>query len=206
MKGSIYQIRRASADDLPRLTVLWTHNSLPAAELEKRFTEFQLIESPEGQLTGAIGLRVVDRQGLVHSEAFLDFGLADTLRPMVWERIKNVARAHGLYRLWTMETAPYWRQEGFSAADDEVIRKLPESFGPIQNRWLGIKLRDEVVLDEFLAKELGAFKKAEREHNDRLLQQARMLKGMATLIAVAAFILVMFGLYYLFKRQAFSQP
>jgi N-acetylglutamate synthase-like GNAT family acetyltransferase len=204
MNGSAHHLRRASADDVPGLLALWQTSGLPAGDLEKRFTEFQLIEDAEGRILGAAGLRVQEQQGHFHSEAYADFGQADTLRPLLWRRMKNVAGSHGLYRLWTTETAPYWRQEDFVSADGEILAKLPASFGPREGRWLTFKLRDEVVLDQFLAGELLAFKKEEQERNAELLRQAGTFKALATLIALLAFVLVALAIFHMFRRQMFS--
>ena len=206
MNGVGYHSRRASADDLPQLVLLWQNNALCAVELEKRFTEFQLAEDATGRLVGAIGLRVHQQHGMLHSEAYPDFGLVDTLRPLLWERIRNVAGSNGLVRLWTLESAPYWRQEDFVAADDEMLAKLPEDFGSKENCWHTLKLRDELALDDLLAKEFAVFKKTERARNEQLLQQARFLKGLATLIAFGALVLVAYAIYHLFQRNPPSAP
>jgi hypothetical protein len=115
-----------------------------------------------------------------------------------------VAGSHGLFRLWTTESAPYWRQEDFVVADGEILARLPSAFGPPEERWLTFKLRDEVVLDEFLAGELEAFKRAERERNADLLQKARTFKGLATFLAFLVFVLVALALYHMFRRQMFT--
>src|SRR5947207_1815499 len=110
---NVYQVRRATVDDLPQLIVLRKAAHLPATDLEKRFTEFQVVENAEGKLAAAIGLQISQQQGLLHSEMVLDFSLADKLRPRLWERVEKVAANHGLFRVWTQETAPYWKQTGF---------------------------------------------------------------------------------------------
>ena len=51
----------------------------PVADLARRVTEFQVAEDAEGRLVGAAGLQVAERQGLIHSEVFEDFALADQL-------------------------------------------------------------------------------------------------------------------------------
>ena len=55
MNGSTYRIRRATLDDLDALRPLWESMRLPVADLERRLIEFQVAESPEGKIVGAIG-------------------------------------------------------------------------------------------------------------------------------------------------------
>jgi hypothetical protein len=52
MSTSQPQARRATIDDLSKLTPLWRAEGLAAHELEKRFKEFQLIEGPDGDILG----------------------------------------------------------------------------------------------------------------------------------------------------------
>lgn len=61
---------------------------LPADKLEKRLTEFQVIESEDGQLAGAIGLQVIRQHGLLHSEAYTDFSVADEARQLFWSAFR----------------------------------------------------------------------------------------------------------------------
>src|SRR5437773_781501 len=103
-----YRVRRATLDDVKTLSALWQTMRFPSGELEKRVTEFQVAESTDGKLLGALGLQIAGRQGRLHSEAFSDFALADTLRPLLWERLQAVASNHGLVRLWTQERTPFW--------------------------------------------------------------------------------------------------
>ena len=57
MDSSDLTVRRATLDDLPTLLGLWEVNRLPALELERRLTEFQVVSRPDGVVVGAIGLR-----------------------------------------------------------------------------------------------------------------------------------------------------
>ena len=73
-----------------------------------------------------------------------DFALSDTLRPLLWERMEIVAANNGLFRLWTEESAPFWRKHaGFSPAPGETLKRLPEVFGAAHEKWLALRLRDE---------------------------------------------------------------
>src|SRR2546428_4985210 len=129
MDSSNYRVRRATLDDLAQLTGLWQAMRLAVPDLGKRITEFQVAEAPDGKLVGVVALQVTARQGRIHSESFVDFSLADKLRPVLWERLQSVARNHGLLRLWSQEKAPFWSHCGMAAADAETMQKLPSLRG-----------------------------------------------------------------------------
>ena len=105
MNPPSHQVRRATLDDLQALVALWQVAGLPALELEKHFTDFQVVARTDGPLIGAIGLHVQGHHGKLHSEAFFHPEQQDEFRPQIWERIQMVARNHGLTRLWTRESA-----------------------------------------------------------------------------------------------------
>ena len=86
-----YRVRRATLDDLEPLTNLWQSMHLPVDELAKRITDFQIVENADSELVGAIAIQMLERQGRVHSEAFTDFGVAEHVRPQVWDRLQSVA-------------------------------------------------------------------------------------------------------------------
>jgi N-acetylglutamate synthase-like GNAT family acetyltransferase len=46
MKSANLRIRRATVDDLAALKDIWASMRLPPDELEKRLTEFQVVENP----------------------------------------------------------------------------------------------------------------------------------------------------------------
>ncbi len=125
VSSSKYRVRRATLDDLGHLTAMWQPMQFPVDDLAKRVTEFQVAESPDGKVLGAVGLQIAERQGLVHSEAFSDFALAEHLRPLLWDRVHAVATNHGLLRVWTREQAPFWNHCGLLQADAEALQKLP---------------------------------------------------------------------------------
>lgn len=199
-----YRLRRATTDDLPQLLSLWQAAQLPVAPLEKRFTEFQVVEDLEGNLVAAMGLQVVPQQGMVHSETFADFSLAEKIRPLLWERVEKVAANHGLFRLWTQETAPFWKQAGFNTASSEVLVKRPANFASDPKRdWLVLQLKAEAASPINLDKEFERFKESERANTEDLYSQAKMLKWLATIIAiiVAVFSIIMLIRFLTFMRR-----
>ncbi len=200
MNSSDYHVRRATLDDIGQLTALWNAMNFPAAELAKRPTEFQVTEGADGKLVGLVGLQIAERQGRIHSEAFKDFALADQLRPLLWERIHAVAANHGLLRLWTQEQAPFWNHCGLVKADAEALEKLPANWRGPSSDWLTLKLREDIAAAISLDKEFALFKESEKQRTQRTFQQARILKMIATFIALALLVLVVAGAFYVVRK------
>lgn len=188
-------------DDRNALVALWEGMKLPSGDLEKRLTEFQVAATDEGQILGALGVRILGKQAMVHSEAFLDFSQADTLREALWERAQSLANNHGLVRLWTLEQAPFWRRSGLSAAGTEELEKLPQEWSHLGASWLTLKLREDVEEVLNLDKEFALFMESERDRSRQMMDQAKMLKLLATLLAIGLFVIVIgFGFYFVSKN------
>jgi N-acetylglutamate synthase-like GNAT family acetyltransferase len=184
MSQPVYQVRRAIVDDLPGLQALWESMHLPAAELVSRLKEFQVVVSEEGALLGALGMEINGRYGRIHSEAFADFAHAEILRDGLWERMKSLAANHGLARLWTGETAPFWKQNGFQVADANLMNKLPPVWAALQEDWLTLKLRDEEALAKSLDKEFETLKREAAEKTEKTLRMAKFWNFVATALAI----------------------
>ena len=201
MSSANYRVRRATLDDIGQLTSLWESMKYPVEDLGKRITEFQVAEDGEGKVVGALGLQMAERQGLLHSEAYTDFALTDALRPLLWERIQAVATNHGLLRLWTQERAPFWAHCGLAPANDEALAKLPVLWKDRPGNWLSLKLKEDVQAVISADKEFALFMASEKERTERAFQQARMLKFIATLIALALLVLVIAGAIVVFRHN-----
>jgi N-acetylglutamate synthase-like GNAT family acetyltransferase len=200
MLSSNYSVRRATLDDIGQLVELWKLMRFPVDELGKRITDFQIVEAEDGKLLGAVGLHIAERQGRIHSEAFTDFAHADPLRPALWERLHSVAVNHGLLRFWTQEQAPFWTHCGLAKADDETMAKLPLLFRGSPLPWLTLKLKDDIGAVISADKEFALFMASEKERTERAFQHARILKIIATLIALALFALVITGAFLLLRK------
>jgi len=189
-------------DDLPRLGELWANAHLAAGELEKQFTDFQVAEDETGQVVAAVALHIEGSHGRVHSETFADFGLTDTLRPALWQRLQTVAQNHGLFRLWTLESAPWWKKgAGFSAVTDDILLKLPASYGERSAAWLTLRLKDESADPDRLDKELAAFKEAEKLRREKLLYRGQVVRIIATLISALVLIGALILLIWVVKHR-----
>jgi N-acetylglutamate synthase-like GNAT family acetyltransferase len=201
MEGGNLRVRRATVDDLPQLRTLWQAQLPDVAGLERRVTEFQVVESPEGQILAAVALAMEQGHGLVHSEVFSDFAGADHYRALLWERLEQVARNHGLYRVWTREEAPFWARCGMHLAEETVLAQLPEPWRALKGRWLTLQLREPPPEGLSIEKEFELFMQAERMRTQALLERARWIKKVATLIALILAVLVLGAAWYLLQRR-----
>jgi N-acetylglutamate synthase-like GNAT family acetyltransferase len=204
MNSSDFRVRRATLDDIGKLTEMWQSMHFIADDLARRITEFQVAESADGKLLGGLGLQIIERQGLIHSEAFTDFAYAEHLRPMLWDRVHTVAANQGLLRLWTREQAPFWNHCGLVKPDAEALEKLPAAWRGPSAGWLTLKLRDDV--DAVLAadKEFAVFMQSEKQRTARVMRRARALKIVATVSAVVLFCLVFAGLVYIVFHHSYA--
>jgi hypothetical protein len=196
-----YRVRRATLDDIGPLIGLWQSMHFPAEELAKRITEFQVAESAEGVLLGGVGLQIVERQGRIHSEGFTDFAVADHVRPLLWDRLQNLSANQGLLRIWTQETAPFWNHCGLVRATGEVMELLPAAWRDLPPAWRTLKLRDDVEKIITADKEFAVFMESERARSQRVLRHGRVIKVVATLIALAIFLPVLIWVCVLVLRN-----
>lgn len=196
------QVRRATIEDIPQIVALWQQENVPGVELEKRFKEFQVVQGSQGELLGAIGLQISGNQGRLHSEAFLHPEQADGLRQKLWDRISLVGQNFGLVRVWIESQAPFWHHTvGFAPANAEALAKFPAEFGTASDGWWVLQLREEGAAAAIsIDKEFAMFREAERERTEKLFRQARVLKLLAAVIAVAVFGLVAVWAFLFFKN------
>jgi N-acetylglutamate synthase-like GNAT family acetyltransferase len=196
-----FQIRRATVDDLPRLKELWLAAQFPAADLEKRFTEFQVAQNSQGEVVAALAIQLAGADAKIHSETFADFALSDALRPLFWERVQLLARNHLLYCVWTEESAPFWRKDaGFSIPAADLLNRLPAAFGPAHGGWLALRLREETADPKVLEAQFALFRETERSRREKLLQRAELLKMAGTGVAVLLFLFAL-GVLIWFVRH-----
>lgn len=195
------RVRRATLDDLPQLMGIWGAMQFPLDELSRRVTEFQVATGPAEEVLGAIGLQIAERQGLIHSEGFADFAMAEGLRPMFWERLHSVATNHGLVRLWTQEEAPFWSHCGLGKAGPEALEKLPAAWRGLGGGWLALKLKEDIEEVISADREFALFMEAERQRTARTFGHARALKLLATLLALGLLLFVILGAIMLLRKN-----
>jgi N-acetylglutamate synthase-like GNAT family acetyltransferase len=201
-----YQVRRATFEDLPALRALWQSMQIPLADLDKRHTEFQVAVAPQGEIVGALGLRILRQHGWLYHEAYTDFALADQVRPTFLERIRALASNHGVFRLWTHERAPFWTRTGFELASPEALKRLPGEWAHEGSNWYTWQLKDEDAIVS-LEKELALFMESEKRETERAFEQARTIKRVATWIALFFGAIVCgAAIYLLLKHPEWLSP
>jgi N-acetylglutamate synthase-like GNAT family acetyltransferase len=177
-------IRRATVDELPALKSLWLAARLPADELENRLTEFQVVEA-DGQFAGALGLQILRQHARLHSEDYTDFAVADAARELFWERIQNLAANHGVFRIWTQETSPFWTRWGFQPANADTLARLPDEWKHLEGCWLTLALKNEDVINDALKNQFGSFMDAEKKQTAQVAKQARKIRVFFTVVFFA---------------------
>jgi N-acetylglutamate synthase-like GNAT family acetyltransferase len=197
-----YRVRRATIEDLPTLHYLWATMGLPAAELQHRLTEFQLVVDAQGGLLGGLGFELAGRDGRLHSEVFSDFGYADHFRPLLLERVQKLALSHSVSRVWIQETAPFYPHNGFQAATAEDLHTLPPTWQALPGRWLWQRLREEPNPAQ-VEQQLEALMAHERAQTEALARRARTVKQLATMLAlILAFFVIATAVYMISKNPA----
>jgi N-acetylglutamate synthase-like GNAT family acetyltransferase len=197
-------VRRANVDDLPGLKQLWERARFQVLDIEKHLTEFQVATTPDGDLLGSMALRIQGKHGHLHHEAFIQPERADDARPWLWQRFQILARNHGLVRLWTLESSPFWHQSGFAEADADLLKKLPAEFGDPHARWYTLALREESAQAISLEKEFELFQQTQRASTEQVFAHARRIKTLAYVLTAIVGLIVAVGLFFVFLRTTRS--
>jgi hypothetical protein len=112
-----------------------------------------------------------------------------------------VATNNGLLRIWTQEEAPFWSRCGLAKADPVALEKLPGLWRNLKGSWLTLKLKEDLQEVLSVDKEFALFMQSERRRTERAMQQAKVLKFIATLLAVGVLFLVVAGAFLLIRRN-----
>jgi N-acetylglutamate synthase-like GNAT family acetyltransferase len=203
--GQSLKIRRATAEDLDALKDIWSSMRLPADNLCRRLTEFQVVESG-GQIAGAIGFQIVRSAALLHSEGYADYSVADASRSLFWERILKLAANHGVFRLWTQENSPFWLRWGFLPADAEVLSRLPDEWKDSEQKWFTLELKNEAVITAALKNQFAGFMEDEKKKTAQVSAKARTINTIITIAGFAIGILsIGFAIYLFVHRNPFGR-
>lgn len=194
MSLPVHTVRRATINDLVVLRTIWSEERFAVGELERRFTEFQVVETTDGKILATLALQIQGNQGHIHSEGFGAPEHSELLRDVLWERLKKVAQNHGLIRVWTNLDNGYWGKVQFRVPQAEEVAKLPPLFGSNAN-WKVLQLKEETNQPVSLENELAIFREAQKAETERFHQQARTMRLLASLIAFAALAAVVIGGY-----------
>ena len=205
MSSHKIQVRRATLEDLPKLIALWQKEFLPWETLEKRFTEFQIAETLDGELLAIAGLQASGKEGKLHSEVILRSEEGDALRAKFLERFQTLATNRGIFRIWTQLSAPFWAQNGFHPATEESMAKLPQVFLDRELPWRVLVLKDEKAAALTIEKEFEIFKEAEKERTEKVLRQARVIKGLAIMLVIVLTGIVILWAIFATKYNVFRR-
>jgi hypothetical protein len=183
-----FTMRRATAEDLPQLRMLWEAESLPGEALEKRLTEFQVTCSEQGEVVAAVGVQISGGQGRVHSEAIGWPDFAEQIRSCWWPRLETMGRNQGLSRLWTSLESPFWKGVGFKKVSEENRGALPAAFAEEGAAWLMLPLKSAETGADEIEKQFAVLKAMSQAENERLLERARLVKwiGMGLMSVIFA--------------------
>jgi N-acetylglutamate synthase-like GNAT family acetyltransferase len=199
-------VRRATLDDLAALRTIWLSMLLPADELERRLKEFQIVENTDGNVMGAIGIQISKQHALLFGEGFSDFSVADPARELFWERIQTLAANHGIFRIWTRETSPFWTRWGFQPANAEILSRLPEEWKASEGSWLTLELKNEEAVTAALENKFAGFMDAEKKQTARVAEKARLLKNIITVVGFVVGVLgIGIAIYLLIHRSPFGR-
>lgn len=202
MNPQTLRIRRATVDDSAALQVIWASMRLPAEELEKRLTEFQVVENSGGEVVGAIGVQFSGQHALLHSEGYSDFGIADASRQLFWERIQTLAAHHGVFRIWTQERSPFWKNFGFQPPAAEVLARLPAGWkNEFDGGWLTLQLKNEEAITAALEKQFAPFMAGEKSETQRISEKAKTINLVITIAGFTVGILCIGIAIYLFVHR-----
>jgi hypothetical protein len=184
------------------LIPLWAGMNFPREELEKRLTDFQVGVDGEGRLLGGVAFEVAGNQGRIHHEAFGDFGVADILRPLLWDKIQMLAQNNLVFRVWTQEVAPFWKQTGLQPPTREALQKIPAKWST-QGQWLTLQLKEEAAIKALSGEgEFEAILRSEREASREAMERrTRTIKRAATTLAILLVIFIAALIVYAFMHD-----
>jgi hypothetical protein len=177
-------------EDLPALRELWKKVNLPLGDLEKRFTEVQIAETADGQVAGALGIKIDRLHGLLHSEAIPKEENAGIYEAF-WQRMQVLGRNYGLFRLWTESQAPFWGTIGFKTPDEKTYEKRPAGLIAQREKLLTLALKDESSEGLSVEQQFELFTQSQKAETERLMQQAQAFKKVAyaiLFVAIAGFL------------------
>ncbi|HWN96554.1 MAG TPA: hypothetical protein VNT99_16105 [Methylomirabilota bacterium] len=194
-----YVTRRATVEDLPQLVSLWQLERLPAALLEKRFTEFQVVSDDAGQVLAAIGIQLSGTNGLLHSESIAQPEIGDQLRALLWKRLQVTVHNHALERLWTQLNFPFWREQEFTPASPEQLASMPPQFKGDGGQW-HVKILPAAKANAAFEQEFAQIKIAQQREREKLASTVTWMKRAA--IAALFFLMLAGGVAVIVLRYA----
>jgi preprotein translocase subunit SecE len=177
--------------------------NIPTEDLEKRLTEFQVVVDADGQFLGAVGFVVSGTHALLHSEGFTDFSVADSARRLFWQRVQILCSNHAVFRIWTQERSPFWKDFSFRPPDADTLARLPAGWrNEFDGAWLTLQLKDEQAITTALGTDFASFMQAQKLESERVREKAKTLRTLVTVIAfLIGFLAFGFAFYLLIHRS-----
>ena len=139
----------------------------------------------------ARGHALAGTEARLYGEGFASPEYADLVRENAWLRFQVIARNHGLVRVWTQLTAPFWHLNGFLHPSPDLAARLPAVFAGDPRPWKFLQLREEAAAPVSFEKEFALFKEMEQEKTAQIYRRAKVLKLIAALMVVAVIVLVL---------------
>lgn len=177
-----FKVRRVSVDDLQDLRALWRAAGIYSLELEKRFTEFQIVVNDEAQVVAAFGVEIKNKDAHIHSDAYADTDARSDIREVVWKRVQTLAENHGLIRLWSAMD-DFWRNVGFEEPDKKVKDRGGDLFGSTMERRLTLQLREDEDIQLLAETQFELFQKSSVAERERIMEQGKRYRNIAMVIA-----------------------
>lgn len=200
MSSNPLHIRRATVDDLPALRALWARAGWPADELESRLKEFHVFVA-RGEFAGALGVQIAGANARFHSEDYTDFSLADAARELFWEHLQKLAAHHGVFRVWTQETSPFWTHWGFQPASSGELARLPDEWKSGGGRWLTLELKSEETINAALAARSVGFTDGGKQQAGKRAAQGRKIRiGFTVLFFAIGIVGIALAVYLLLRH------
>lgn len=187
MVSSQFKIRRAHIVDLTELRPLWRTAGIYSLELEKRFTEFQIVVNEDAQVVAAFAIEIKTKEAHIHSDAYADSDDNPAIREAVWKRIQSLAENHGLIRLWANKDE-FWSGIGFEEPNKKELARGVELFGSTMTRRLMMRLREEEDIQKLAEAQFELFQQSSVAERERIMEQGKKYRNIA--IAIAGFILM----------------
>jgi N-acetylglutamate synthase-like GNAT family acetyltransferase len=188
MTEQTFYFRRATLEDIDILRGLWQTALFPVQELEKRLTDFQIVEGMDGRLLGALGICVQGEEALVHHEAFTHPEVEAAIREKLWNRLKVLFGNQSAHRIWTCEKAEFWEQTGFRTPSGEERSKFPADFGSGGKALLVYPLKD-LKAERMIENKIIELQAAREVEELQLEQKTRIIRIAA--FSVAGFFMVL---------------
>ena len=195
-----YKFRRANIDDAGMLSSLWERHEFDPIELEQRLTEFHLAEDENGEIHAAIGIKVVDRQGLLHHECWSS-EMSPQLRRELAVHAFGVCEKMQVWRIWTCLNDTHWEEMGFDPAPQDMMDQLPPGFGDWRQEWKFHKIKDDLASNANLARQFEILKIENDESNVRLKKTGQVMKFVGYTIVVIIVVAVIYAAVSFFTNS-----